>query len=924
MLNETKHIKIPKFVASEDDLDFDFLKSTGVSYIEAMGGGIWSDFNIHDPGITFLEMLCYAITDLSNRLNLPIQDLISSEEDRELKKQFYRAYQILPSCPVNALDYRKLFSDIPGVRNSWIIPYEQKLHINTKDSQLALDPAMFGPLDDDYKKHLTLQGLNTVVVDYDLNDVDENGDRMTIAKINKRIEKAYHQNRNLCENLVNIRPVDKHPIGVCATIELDTDVDEDLIHAQILNAIEDYFTPEIKHYSIKEMLEKGYRTDEIFDGPLLEKGFVDNKELIKSNLRSEVRLSDLVQIIMKIDGVKLIKDISIQDCKGNKDGSAWVVCLDPYTRPTLCPTEKTDDTCCTQSTFNYLKDILPITYNPTKVEKHRETLREEKREQELLASLDRRLKVQPGTFRTPGETTTIQNDLPDTYGISPFGLPASATVQRKSQALQLKAYLTFFDQILSTYFAHLAKVKDLLSISTGVTPTYFTQAVKDIKDFDKIVSGYDTEDDQQLGKLLLDDLDDNIERRNQLLDHLLARFAESFTEYTFLMRELYGKAADEIVLYSKEQFLKEYVDNPDAIPQNIRTNLSNSRGKGHNLSLEHWDTKNVSGTQRRIARLSGMRNFTRRNISSPQLSIYQVPSEEYRWWVKMPSGQKVLSATTGYTSDSKAADEMYQAIKKVVNVSSENVEKAFKNGITDGTQIDNLMVEIATSGKYYFNVIDTDQLNGSAFEIIAIYPKYVDTPEELKEDILEILKYFKQEFTEEGIFIVEHILLLPHLSNTKAETDVFLPVCIDDGDICCSADPYSFRVSIILPGYTQRFSDPDFRNFMELLIQRELPAHIVPRICWIGHREGQEDEGEINELTTFERLYERHLYRVRRLNTGEATELEKSEHEQTTKEFKSILYNLHSLYPVGRLHDCEDEDDLEGKIILGRTNLGTL
>jgi hypothetical protein len=41
-------------------------------------GDQWSDFNSHDPGITILEQLCYAITDLAYRSNFPIADLIAT------------------------------------------------------------------------------------------------------------------------------------------------------------------------------------------------------------------------------------------------------------------------------------------------------------------------------------------------------------------------------------------------------------------------------------------------------------------------------------------------------------------------------------------------------------------------------------------------------------------------------------------------------------------------------------------------------------------------------------------------------------------------------------------------------------------------------------------------------------------------------
>ena len=39
----------------------------------------------------------------------------------------------------------------------------------------------------------------------------------------------------------------------------------------------------------------------------------------------------------------------------------------------------------------------------------------------------------------------------------------------------------------------------------------------------------------------------------------------------------------------------------------------------------------------------------------------------------------------------------------------------------------------------------------------------------------------------------------------------------------------------------------------------------------------------------------------------------------------TAMMNLNTIYPVGRLLDCSDEsDEIEGKVILGQTNLGTI
>ena len=82
-----KHISIPKKVATKNDLDFYFLKAKGIDYLESFGGDLWTDYNSHDPGITILEMLSYAITDLGLRMDRPINELLASEH-HEINKQF--------------------------------------------------------------------------------------------------------------------------------------------------------------------------------------------------------------------------------------------------------------------------------------------------------------------------------------------------------------------------------------------------------------------------------------------------------------------------------------------------------------------------------------------------------------------------------------------------------------------------------------------------------------------------------------------------------------------------------------------------------------------------------------------------------------------------------------------------------------------
>jgi hypothetical protein len=546
-----EHISIPKNVSTKDDTDFLFLRKKGLEHIEQLSSKLWTDYNSHDPGVTFLEMLCYAITDLGSRVNLPLENILAPEDQsaKKIEAQFFKALQILPSKPVTELDYRKLFVDIDGVKNCWLKPYEKTVYVDCKKDELAYKPENL----DNNSTNFRLQGLNSVVVDFDpLDEKIYSTPKLKekrYNKIKKEITTLYHQNRNLCEDLVDISKVETQAISVCASIDVNTDADEELVHAEVIRAIDNYFSPSIKFYPLKQMFEKGYTSDEIFEGPVLKNGFIDPKELQAARLRTEVRLSDIMQLIMDIEGVNVIKEISIADCDHySENPDVWLICVDPGKKPVRCE----------KSAYTYFKGVLPVNINKKKVDDYIKELDAAEKEEQAKAGDEMEIKVPSGTYLGTGETTTIQNDFPDTYGIGEIGLPSRVETARKSQAKQLKGYLLFFDQILATYFAHLGKVKDLLSVDNTLKHTYFTQAVNDIKDFNELVDDYNTSDPEVLTNKLLSELDENIERKNILLDHLIARFAEKFSSYTFLMKELYGDHAQQAIVNSKEIFLSEF------------------------------------------------------------------------------------------------------------------------------------------------------------------------------------------------------------------------------------------------------------------------------------------------------------------------------------------------------------------------------
>lgn len=119
-------------------LDYERLRREGLEHIRAFGSALWTDHNPSDPGITLLEALSYAITDLGYRCSAPISDLLAPRPgDTSPAAPLFSARELLTCEPVTVLDLRKLLIDVPGVRNAWLRPASRPCEPFRVDEQLG-------------------------------------------------------------------------------------------------------------------------------------------------------------------------------------------------------------------------------------------------------------------------------------------------------------------------------------------------------------------------------------------------------------------------------------------------------------------------------------------------------------------------------------------------------------------------------------------------------------------------------------------------------------------------------------------------------------------------------------------------------------------------------------------------------------------
>lgn len=603
----TLPLSLPTQAPEHPAMDYAFLRRAGIRLLERLGGKLWTDFNAHDPGITILEQVCYALTDLAYRTNYDMQDLLAGGDDPY--RSLHSPAQVLTTNPVTLTDLRKLVIDVPGVKNAWFEPVEEPepgLAYDPSEGILFLQTSAPQPPD---REPVRLGGVYRVLLEAD-SDL-----ALHAAEILPEVNRRLHAHRNLGEDFLPPSILPGQAILVNAEIEVSAVDDPDRLLAQIYYALASSISPRIRFYTLAEMLERGKRIDEIMDGPALQHGFIDDAELEGLGRKAGLRASDLIQEILNVAGTVKVDSLSLSAGSETQD---WYLKLDPLHTPVLDIASLLFDP--KGPTIRLVRGGIAVQPNPARVA---EILNRLKRagSDEPLPPPQRDVLLPAGRDRRIGQYYSIQHQFPATYGIGSLGLPESAPAQRKAQAKQLKAYLMFFDQLLANYFAQLANAKELFSFHAQASRTYFAQAVEDAGlDLDEVLGSdraayaarvQEITEASALGMETIDpdsptvsERKSRFERKNRFLNHLLARFAEQFTDYSLLLYAHSKEQEEQDLIEDKSAFLRDYHE------------IGAARGSGFNYALPSWGMENISGLEKRINRKLGLSTLHKRDLSA--------------------------------------------------------------------------------------------------------------------------------------------------------------------------------------------------------------------------------------------------------------------------------------------------------------------
>ncbi|WP_422360468.1 hypothetical protein [Reichenbachiella sp.] len=529
--------------------DFKQLKHKGIEYIQSYCGSTWTNYNPSDPGITILEQVCFALTELGYCSDFPIEDILTtSSEQIEYKDQFHLPDEILTTSPVTIPDYRKLIiDDVEEVTNAFIEPVCSAI---SKVSRA-------------YRVHLHLNSA-----------LEESHDRKSSqerqAQVVRQTFYLLNKHRNWGELFLMPQIFRKKVVEISGTIVIDQETDSPQVLRSIQEAFEEFAFPGATQVGFDFLEENGVAPNDVFHGPRLKNGWITDDAL--GEKCQSMSQEELIDLLSTIAGITYVKNLSffheagVKQVKVNKNELLFVDMVQSIQSGLL-------DIQCNGKSIYQSGASTPISLAPRSAS---------------VTDVGSKVKLKPdlpiGTFRDVNSYYSIQNTFPEAFGVGEAGIDSNATNYQIAQSRQLKGFLTLFDQQLANQFSQLDHVKQLFSFKNTNTnapterksfyarqnkltpdqqkypapfemfsPTYFCQSLYDIPHIQPLLKGNHTFDysmDMVENDVLKRDSwrqfkDDpyniymrglmqimgesstDLDRRNNILDHLLARHGES-------------------------------------------------------------------------------------------------------------------------------------------------------------------------------------------------------------------------------------------------------------------------------------------------------------------------------------------------------------------------------------------------------------
>ncbi|MGQ3013547.1 MAG: hypothetical protein ACT6QS_07565 [Flavobacteriales bacterium] len=590
-------------------LDFRTLLAEGITAVQQLAGDNWTDYNIHDPGVTILEQVCYALTELGYRANFRFEDLLASQfHPQNTNDTFFSAARILPSNPITVNDYRKLLIDrIDGLRNVWIEPLEVWDH----PSQVRGTYLVFGEASPD-----------TIA------------DQAGIDRLKADIWDNLRKYGNLSEAFEQVIILDRIKMIVQAKIDISYEADVDEVHARVMYNLSRSMTRPMKFRSLESLMQGQADINTIFEGPRLYNGFILDSDLVKKI--TILTPTTFVTPIKDVPGVLHIRSINVGSTEAEDNPEQAKIMQKEAPGTGFVDVDKIPvfgNEIEVPGMIRYFKNNAEVIPDLANVKKIYEKLQGKADAKDLYAKSTSKINQQKvenssdnpvaaqynyrnsssydlpapqGVQMDIGSYYSFQNHFPAIYGLGPMGIPAGLRTRKKEAILALKGYLMLFDQIMANYFAQLQQFSDLFSLDRDLQSTYFAGTISSLEKIKEMTCNIPNDKYESMVSFqikfksiverALATIDDFNDRRNRFLDHLLARFGERTASYGFDHFNYY---------FSEQEHAREQIRiKTDLLAAVVK--LSKNRARSFNYGKPYWGECNTSMMEWKVKILLGI------------------------------------------------------------------------------------------------------------------------------------------------------------------------------------------------------------------------------------------------------------------------------------------------------------------------------
>lgn len=143
------------------------LQERTLERLQELSGDVWTDFNVHDPGVTISDNMNYALFELQYKLELPFRSFLGMDTSRYADQGILPAETLFSPSVVTPEDYEELFLS------------DEELADSLESCSVEFHNGFY---------HIRAA-------------VSVKNPKITTENIKEKIFVLFHQNRNLCEDL---------------------------------------------------------------------------------------------------------------------------------------------------------------------------------------------------------------------------------------------------------------------------------------------------------------------------------------------------------------------------------------------------------------------------------------------------------------------------------------------------------------------------------------------------------------------------------------------------------------------------------------------------------------------------------------------------------------------------------------------------